>query len=401
MRILVCLLSDQHVPNLLSVHHFEPDRLVLVESKAMQVKKAAEHFRSALKLGRLSNVADACVIESLDLEDDLDAVRRCLQRAYGKYPADEWIANISGGTKPMSIAAYEFFKAVGARLVYVNFSRPDDVLALDGSGAEKCAYQPTIREFLAGYGFGSSKSLDDIAKAEERGRLWWNCSTAIAQHADEQLLLRLGDLGDPTVKKRWDDARKKGMQLVPGNLIAEHADVRAEIVRAFSLNDTPEGLIGPLDKYAVEFFTGGWLEIFIWGLLTRHAEALGVWDVRLGIKPAKIGVSVDNDFDVAFMHGYRLWMVECKSGSQAYDSGAEILNKVEAIVRQFRALGVRSCLATTSSNVLKDGELKPSVRDRAGIYQCRIVIRDQIRRLARSPGDSEHVRAIVLGNHFS
>ena len=399
MKTLLCLLSDQHVPNLLSVHHFRPDRLVLVESQAMRAKKSAEHFQSALNLGGLDYTADTCTVESLDAEDDLGSVRVCLQRAYGKYPADDWIANLSGGTKPMSIAAYEFFKAVGARLIYVNFSRPDEVLALDGRATEKCAYQPTIREFLAGYGFGSSKSPDDIAKAEERAAAWWDCAMLIAREASEQLLLDLGDLGDPANKRRWDDARKKGLELQAGYLVPEHADVRAAMVRAFSLTDAPEGLLGKLDKYAGEFFTGGWLEVFIWGLITRHAETLGVWDVRLGIKPAKIGAAIDNDFDVAFMHGYRLCMVECKSGSQAYDSGAEILNKVEAIVRQFRALGVRSCLATTSSNVLgKDGTLKPGIRDRASIYQCAIIARDQIRELARSPDNVPLVRSLFLEN---
>lgn len=32
MKVMLCLLSDQPIPNLLSVHHFQPDRLVLVES---------------------------------------------------------------------------------------------------------------------------------------------------------------------------------------------------------------------------------------------------------------------------------------------------------------------------------------------------------------------------------
>jgi hypothetical protein len=399
MKILLCLLSDQHIPNLLSVHHFRPDRLVIVESKGMRNKKAAEHFKNALQLGGLAYTPDTCLVQPLDMEDDLNSTRQCLQRAYGRFPAEEWTVNLSGGTKPMSIAAYEFFKAVGARLVYVNFQRPGEMLGLDGQATETCVYQPAIREFLAGYGFESKKGEADIAQAEERAERCLNCAMLIARQPVEQSLLRLGDLSDREIKKRWDDARKKGIELSPGFLAPESAEVRAELVRIFSLTEAPGGLRGKIDKYAVEFLTGGWLEVFVWGMMRRHAAALGIWDVRLGIAPVKIGVETPSDFDVAFMHGYRLWMVECKSGAQAHDPGAEVLHKVEAVVRQFRALGIRSCLATTSTNVLaKDGKLKQSIIDRADIYQCAIVLREQIQRLAQSPDDAELVRALVLEN---
>ena len=50
MRVLLCLLSDQHVPNLLSVHHFQPDRVILIRSAAMA--KAAEYFLDALAIAK-------------------------------------------------------------------------------------------------------------------------------------------------------------------------------------------------------------------------------------------------------------------------------------------------------------------------------------------------------------
>src|SRR5438046_36844 len=79
MNILCCLLSDQHVPNLLSVHHCRPDRLVLVESEAMKKRDVAMHFLAALKRGGL-DYDDRHDIEPLDAEDSLDAVRRTLRR---------------------------------------------------------------------------------------------------------------------------------------------------------------------------------------------------------------------------------------------------------------------------------------------------------------------------------
>jgi hypothetical protein len=398
MKILLCLLSDQHVPNLLSVHHFHPDRLVLIESETMRQKKAAQHFLTALKLGELDfQAAERHHVQPLEAEDDLDVIRKCLQQAYGCHPADEWIVNLTGGTKPMSIAAYEFFKAVGARLVYVNFARPDVLLGLDGRRQESCLHRPTVREFLAGYGFESRKSEKDIEGDEGRARGWWDAARAIALHCPQQPLLRLGDLSDPVIKKRWDDARKKGLEIGTGQLNPQEEDLRGALASHFNLAISADGLRGKLDKYAIEFLTGGWLEVFLWGLLERHADPLRIWDVRLGVHPAKVDVKTDCDFDVAFLHQYRLCVIECKSGAQEQDPKADVLYKVEAVVRQFRALGIRSFLATTADNVRgPDGNLRPGIRDRATIYQCRILMRDQIRQFAQLPEDLDLIRQVLF-----
>jgi len=51
-----------------------------------------------------------------------------LRQAYGKHPSADWIANLTGGTKPMSIATYEFFKALEGRLVYTNVASPAELM---------------------------------------------------------------------------------------------------------------------------------------------------------------------------------------------------------------------------------------------------------------------------------
>jgi len=53
MKTRVVLLSDQHIPNLLSVHHFKPERLYIVESALMKRTQAAARLLEALKIGGL------------------------------------------------------------------------------------------------------------------------------------------------------------------------------------------------------------------------------------------------------------------------------------------------------------------------------------------------------------
>jgi len=70
MRVLLCLVSDQHVPNLLSVHHYKPEKLVLVESTAMKARGVSGNFLNALGIGGLE-YGDSTHIEPLGAEDDL------------------------------------------------------------------------------------------------------------------------------------------------------------------------------------------------------------------------------------------------------------------------------------------------------------------------------------------
>ncbi len=381
MKVLLCLLSDQHVPNLLSVHHFRPDQLVLVETAQMESRKVASHFLSALKLGNLNYDARHHV-EPLETEDNLDSVRKALQSAYGRYPSGQWIANLTGGTKPMSIATYEFFKALAGKLVYTNVARPARLIDMSTDLTEDCGHRLEIKEFLAGYGFESRKPDDKLAEAKQRARGWAHSAKLLALHACEQDILVLGD----EERKR---ARDKGIELS-----ADRFNFPCDELREIWLNGATAR---KLTKHEAEFLTGGWLEVFVWDVLARNRDALGIWDVQLGLEVGRRGDQSGNDFDVAFMHNHGLSMVECKSGSQDHDPGSDILYKVEAVTRQFRALRVRSYLATTGTNVLdKENKVKASLRTRADIYQCRILVQDEIRKLAQDVDNAEAARKLIL-----
>jgi hypothetical protein len=117
----------------------------------MKKREVASHFLKALKHGDL-DYGSRHHIEPLAAEDNLIAVRQALQRAYGRFPSAEWIANLTGGTKPMSIATHEFFKALGGKLIYTNVVRPASLINIEGGETQECGHRLSIKEFLAGYG---------------------------------------------------------------------------------------------------------------------------------------------------------------------------------------------------------------------------------------------------------
>jgi hypothetical protein len=292
--------------------------------------------------------------------------------------------------KPMSIAAYEFFKALGARVIYIDAAHPDVFLSLDGDEPEQYQGALSIPEFLAGYGFEASKSNEAIRRAEERAESCWPCARVIALHSPDRDLLQTDD-------REWTLARDRGLQLEPRHLTGLHTEVRAALKQCFMLEDAGSSLTGKLDKYAGKFLTGEWLEQFVWYLLNRHAKLLGLHDVHLGVEARRRNASTD--FDVAFIRNHALGAVECKSGTQqhGHDPNAP-LDKLEARMQQFRALRVNPILVTTSKQILDDntGELKPQFATRAAIYGCRIVTLRQIEALAAQPDDAEFLRKTLF-----
>lgn len=383
MRVLLCLLSRHHVPNLLSVHHYRPDQLVLIASKTLRKRGADRNFLDALKLGGL-DYSNRHHIEPLDLEYDLTAIREALQKARDRFPRAHWVVNLTGGSKPMSIAAYDFFKGRGGcKLIYANAARPSRFLDMEGGpdGAE-IDYRLSIKEFLAGYGFEVIKPDAKLAEAEARARDWAPSARLLARFATGSSVLSLED-------DERDSARGRGIKnLDPRRLNLPSPELRDEWVGGAKTLD--------LDRHQVEFLTGGWLEVFFWDLLRDHSEALGIWDVRLGLVVKSRGGRVENELDVSFMHGRGLSVIECKTGFQSDERATDALYKVEAIVGQFGARLVRSYLATTGDAVLNQrGEVREHLRDRASIYNCQILTRGQIQKLA---GDGlELVRKLILG----
>lgn len=384
MNALLCLLSAQHVPNLLSVHHLKPDQLVLVESTGMKGSGAAGRFLEALALGGLDYSA-RCHVEPLEAEDNIEAVGQALRRAYGRFPTAHWTANVTGGTKPMSLATFEFFRALGERIIYMNANRPNVIIDVARNGSECCTYQPSIGEFLAGYGFKLQKPERSVEEAEKRAESWEAAARAIAATGGRCLQLQV----DPQDRKR---ARSKGLEL-DDHLRISAPEIRRVVGRALNLRHEDEVLKGKVNRHGGRFLTGEWLEVFMWNQFRRYRDELGLWDVRLGLEVGHAETDSLNELDVAFMRNWELWVVECKTGAQEHDSGGDVLYKLEAVISQFRALRVRSVLATTSENILDDrGEIKGSVRARAAISGCRLIRGDDIAEMAKRFEDAEALK---------
>jgi hypothetical protein len=389
-KTLICLLSEQHVPNLLSVHHLKPDNLILIESSGMQKKHSSENFCDALKFG---NPNVQCGIVRIDgSESDFQTCRTTFNGILQKSPPDmEWIINLTGGLKPMAIAAYETFSSVARRrFIYTDHQTPKVIGDFLTGEKEICQYTLSIEEFLSGYGFEYSKKIQDVEAAQTWAKKHRKAAFSMAKHAMD--IRCWGKNALERERERVNTFMKlktgKTADLELADLAPTVADVRKVFCAEFDLKEKDGSLMGKIDKYTAKFIDGGWLENFIWLILNDHREELDVTEVRLGLQiRGKKENTSENELDVSLMRNYAFEFIECKSGSQEHDKKGEIFYRIEAVRNSPGALRSKTYFVSNSHTFSEDGDTLKSeaLKQRAETYNCTPILGKAIENMANNP----------------
>lgn len=397
MKIMVCLISGQHVPNLLSIRSENPvpDRLVLIVTPLMMARDKHNQLLNALAAGRL-DYGTRHDIKTLAKEDSISETYDLLKKIYKEHLGDELVVNLTGGTKPMCIGAYEFSKERHLRTLYVPEGNQHEAKDLLSGSPVDLEHRLSIAEFLEGYGF-SILNPGDLQRSRERAEDLFELAALLTANSwDHGLRGMLGKIQELMQKKREEDRKgwnREGLILTEdSNVYLDKEALRLKIAEKFGLKTNGKIFIGRLDKQDVEFLAGKWLEAFVWGILNPFIKEGRIWDLNQGVRVGvahtddrRIFPGEDNDLDVAFMKNQSLCTVECKTGEQGHDlAGKDVLYKIEAIKSGLRALRVNTYLATTSDNVIDPltESIKEPLLRRADIYECKIIAGERLRELA-------------------
>jgi len=380
MKTMACLISNQHVPNLLAVHAVKPDRLYFIVTKKMKDKEKA--LLNALMKGRMDFAARHENIK-INNENSIGEVYSGLKTAYKNHPEDEWFINLTGGTKPMSIGAYAFSKDNRLKTLYIAEGNQKIAIDLQSGESLDLDYNVSTEEFLAGYGFkvnNSSKLTDNRDEAPTLARL----AAVLTANYDDEKLFNL-------MEKLQELKTKKSLNLTIDNLPSLNNNIIGnEIAETFGLDWDGKNLTGNLNKSGVKFLTGKWLEIFVFNLILPF-ENKSIFDLNIGVEIGEenLGKNIkpgkNNEFDVSFMRDQSLCLVECKTGGQSHDNEANnTLYKIEAIKSGLRAIRINTYLATTSRNIIEKNkeEVKESIKNRCSLYGCRIVHGEPLKEMA-------------------
>ena len=247
--------------------------------------------------------------------------------------------NATGGTKVMSIAAYEAFRAYGLPVYYVHPER--DLLMWmhpQKRPPHQLADRIRIADFIKAHG-GQVISRGDI-----------QVPPAYREFA-QQLIDEIDYYSDALGVLNWY-ANSAERDLRSEKLEARH-------LRFSALQDLVDkldslGVLRLRDKYLVfsdekaRFFAnGGWLEQYVFASLNGLKTQLpAIQDTAQGVEIIHAGGS-KNELDVVFLADNHLYLIECKAKTFKRDdtvSGANTLYKLDSLADTLGGLQARAML---------------------------------------------------------
>lgn len=143
MTLMVALVGGQSLPNLLPVRHYHPESILLVYSKKTQ--EVYERLRAVLQQ---ETQVYGLETDAYDIPAIVEKLNEILESPpLATHPP---LVNLTGGTKPMSLAAYQVAQQQNAPMIYIESERkPIFMYRYTWSGQELQSASPeTLSEYI-------------------------------------------------------------------------------------------------------------------------------------------------------------------------------------------------------------------------------------------------------------
>jgi len=299
----LCLVSAQPVPNLTPLldQRTAPRRVILMVSPAMAQR--ADWLESVIRPRGIR-------VERLSVEDpyDVESLQsRVMELLEGLGLERGAIAlNATGGTKPMSIAAYEAFRAWDQPIFYVHPERdrliwmyPDHLPPVDLADRVK------LEPFLAAHG------------VEIRGEASRSVSPKDHLAVGAELVKEIRRYRRAIATLNWLAKTAENDELRSEPVPDDRSDLEPliELFAGHGLLTHREGALVFTDEDARFFANGGWLEYYAFETVRGLGRTRMIQDQAHNLEVMRqIGAKrVCNELDVVFLHENRLHIIECKT----------------------------------------------------------------------------------------
>jgi len=278
---------------------------------------------------------------------DIEYVRERVLEFVANHDGEDIVLNVTGGTKPMSLAAYEVFRDTGKPIYYVQTER-DYVVWLNPRDRESFDLDDRIKlsQYFAAYGMrmvdcrrdGISENYRSLTEILIKGVSKYSKLLSILNAIAAQ---SVGSLLSPPLAEKH----------LPNADLQELIDlfVSYQLVERF-----PENKFRFLTEDARVYVNGGWLEEHVYGVLYNLRKAMPtIQDLARNviIERGSKRDSVDNELDVVFLADNRLYVIECKTrkfsnDNNSDDETANVLYKLHALRDDLGGSGSRAMLVS-------------------------------------------------------
>lgn len=364
-KLLVSLVSDQTIPNVQLIKEFrnETNKYLFITTRGMEEKGTRESIIKACQLEE-EELLDPVKVDPFsfdDMEEQLDKVD------FEEF--ERVIVNLTGGTKVMTLAAFDYFKEVGADIYYL--TGKDDMIKVSPGrkkNVEKVESSVNVKEYLTSYGFELEESTPSNICPEYTEKIF-------------QIFIN-GDFNQysETLKELRTEGRKKK------NTSIEKVDGLEDFLNhiEFPLSNT-----GKISKHEAKYLTGEWFEEFVTNRLKNELN-LSSDNIATGLqitKKNRNGEPVPNEMDVLLVWKNRIHTIECKTSVFYEEIQPDGTSKTKSIIAEtlFKSDSLQKGLGLFANTFLfildsldeVENRLRPHLK-RAELFGIKVVDKDAI-----------------------
>ncbi|MDR1583605.1 MAG: DUF1887 family protein [Prevotellaceae bacterium] len=336
MKTIVNIISEQATPNFLFIKEKIQlgDELFFISSKKFEER--IDWLEKSLKYNNC--VTHRIIFDKIDTEEHWQEMVSLIQN---KISHDkEYIVNLTGGTKYMTLAAhYAFSKMSNAEFYYIPFPK-NSILKIESNDISPLLTRINICEYLTT--FNVSFSHKEITKSKKYTEEYFKYFT------EGKLNFKLIDLLREKYRNKSIDIHKKeteeGTEKTPQliGLSQFLVDIKFPLEKEEALS-----------KYEIQYITGGWFEEYIYN---KIKEEINPDDIKLGVNITRAEKVHNNDLDVVFTYENKLFVIECKTGIDGQKMFNETVYKAVAIKEVLLGISANTLilsLASESENLTK------------------------------------------------
>ncbi|MBT7442901.1 MAG: DUF1887 family protein [Methylococcales bacterium] len=323
----VCLVDDHAVANITPLVDpgFKPKKVVLVASASRE--KKALSLASVIK-PRGVEVEVWPIADAWDVSHIYERIWQLLE----KYHQADLALNVSGGTRPMSLAAYEVFRDHKKPIFYVHpeldkvvWMQPHENVGFDLADRIK------IPEFLQAQ--GTAVLTDGGRKGVPKA----------VRELTQVLVDRVVNYSQPLATMNYLASVAENHQTFSATLERQHTKNKTfmEVLSLFEAGNvlSVKGHKIHFQGEGARFFAnGGWLEDYVYGVIFGlRKDFPEIQDVRKSVEVTRKGErgSTLNELDVVFLANNRLYVIECKTmrwkQSRQSKQGANAIYKLDTL----------------------------------------------------------------------
>lgn len=349
-NIHICLVSAQPLINILPAlaPSLQPDLVYLLTSK--QQVSNADHQSQVLK-----ELGIATEAKHFDDAYDLEAIQALVEDILQQHPDDQLMLNATGGTKPMSIAAYESFYFADAadneRPVF--YFQDDHVIWLHPQNREPLHLEQTLtlRQFLRAHGL---QVTDENSKKVPQRLAELAASWARRAEKHRTLYGTLNYLAAKAANTLKTDCSSQ----ISSNRDFDNLIYELEQKQLLSYNPKNRLMTFP-DEEARFFVNGGWLEEHLFSVLTElqqdYPEKISAVSRSISVEfinptPRQQQRQVRNELDVIAIVNHQMWVFECKTkklnsrNQQGENDAQGMIYKLAGMMKSLGGLRTTGCV---------------------------------------------------------